>query len=45
MPAELRRVLLGMVNYLQSEQLANGDFPYFRTSGDHSTAPVFCFRR
>jgi hypothetical protein len=39
MPAELRRVLLGMVNYLQSEQLANGDFPYFRTSGDSFYCP------
>ena len=39
MPAELRQVLLGMVNYLQSEQLANGDFPYFRTSGDSFYCP------
>jgi hypothetical protein len=34
MPDELRRVLLGTVNHLHSEQLENGDFPYFRTSGD-----------
>jgi hypothetical protein len=39
MPAELRRALLGTVNYLQSAQLQTGDFPYFRTCGDSFYCP------